>query len=90
MYVLYEYTEQLDVHTELYTVYCIYYIVSIHVAFLEACQRYGFVYLGVEDQSALLAINGDIKRFRVLHVLDFDSTRKCMSVILQDYNCSHS
>ena len=63
-------------------------MVIVLVAFLEACQRYGFAYLGAEDQSSLLAINGDIKRFRVLHVLDFDSTRKCMSVILQDYNCS--
>lgn len=60
------------------------------VAFLEACQRYGFVYLGVEDQHALLATNGEVKRYRVIQVLDFDSTRKCMSVMLQDHNCSPS
>ncbi len=52
-------------------------------AFLEVARNYGFVYHGVEDRYSIISVNGEFKKFRVMHVLEFDSTRKCMSVLVQ-------
>ncbi|CAH8668418.1 unnamed protein product [Schistosoma curassoni] len=53
-------------------------------AFVETCRDLGVVYHG-SDESGLLVITiqGEAVRYRLLDVLEFDPTRKCMSVVVQ-------
>ncbi|TNN09740.1 putative phospholipid-transporting ATPase IF isoform 2 [Schistosoma japonicum] len=53
-------------------------------AFVETCRDLGIVYHG-SDESGLLVITiqGEAVRYRLLDVLEFDATRKCMSVVVQ-------
>ncbi|CAH8682500.1 unnamed protein product [Schistosoma rodhaini] len=53
-------------------------------AFVETCRDLGIVYHG-SDESGLLVvtIQGEAVRYRLLDVLEFDATRKCMSVVVQ-------
>ncbi len=46
--------------------------------------RFGVVYHGVHDDRAVVSYQGALHRFRTHHVLDFDPTRKRMSVIVED------
>ncbi|XP_046552884.1 phospholipid-transporting ATPase IF-like isoform X2 [Haliotis rubra] len=52
-------------------------------AFVEACSRHGIIYHGIHDDCMEITLNKEMRRYRVLQVLDFDPTRKRMSVILQ-------
>ena len=56
-------------------------------AFVEAAAALNIVFKGVDAAAPverLVDYRGRILRFRVCHVLDFDPTRKCMSVIVRD------
>ncbi|KAK3094796.1 hypothetical protein FSP39_006359 [Pinctada imbricata] len=55
-------------------------------AFVEACRRYGVVFHGTHDDRHEVTFKGEMRRYKILHVLEFDSDRKRMSVILQDEN----
>uniref|UniRef100_A0A1I8GGX4 P-type phospholipid transporter n=1 Tax=Macrostomum lignano TaxID=282301 RepID=A0A1I8GGX4_9PLAT len=59
-------------------------------AFAEAARNYGVIFHGTESGVSILSVTSDgeevIHRYRILHVLEFDSDRKCMSVILQRSN----
>ncbi|XP_060071091.1 phospholipid-transporting ATPase IF-like [Ylistrum balloti] len=53
-------------------------------AFLEACRRYGIVLHGIHDDRLEVTFMGEMRRYKLLHVLEFDPTRKRMSVIIQN------
>ncbi|KAK7484877.1 hypothetical protein BaRGS_00023920 [Batillaria attramentaria] len=55
-------------------------------ALVEACRRYGIIYHGVRDGCMEVTFKTEMRRYRVLHILDFTSARRCMSVIVQDEN----
>ena len=50
--------------------------------------RFGIAYCGEEDSVCTVSFHGEKKHYRRLHVLEFDSDRKRMSVIVQfpDYS----
>ncbi|KAL7054613.1 hypothetical protein AAHC03_025963 [Spirometra sp. Aus1] len=54
-------------------------------AFVESCRDFGVVYHGVDKTGFLVVTvqNRTALRYRMLDVLDFDSDRKCMSVVIQ-------
>ncbi|CAL8094035.1 unnamed protein product [Calicophoron daubneyi] len=53
-------------------------------AFVEASRDLGVVYHGQDETGMqVVTIQGVAVRYRLLDVLEFDATRKCMSVILQ-------
>ncbi|PAA83464.1 hypothetical protein BOX15_Mlig032035g1 [Macrostomum lignano] len=59
-------------------------------AFVEAARNYGVTFHGTENGvSSVTVPDGHggfvLQQYRVLQVLEFDSDRKCMSVILQRY-----
>lgn len=45
--------------------------------------RYGVVYCGEDDTICTVSFKGENRRYRRLHILEFDSDRKRMSVIVQ-------
>ncbi|XP_041354452.1 phospholipid-transporting ATPase IF-like isoform X2 [Gigantopelta aegis] len=55
-------------------------------ALIEACKRYGFVYLGTNNEYMEVKFPNETekRRFRLLHLLEFDPTRKRMSLIVQN------
>ncbi|XP_013415921.1 probable phospholipid-transporting ATPase IF [Lingula anatina] len=53
-------------------------------AFVDACRRYGVVYQGVKDEHQEVKVKGKVHRYKQLHVLEFDATRKRMSTVVQD------
>lgn len=53
-------------------------------ALVEASAKFGVVYHGEKDDQMELTICGQLKRFKLHHVLEFDSGRKRMSVIVED------
>jgi phospholipid-translocating ATPase len=53
-------------------------------ALCEAMARYGVVYKGKDGEYMELEVSRKDERFKLLHVLDFDTTRKRMSVIVED------
>ncbi|XP_075222064.1 phospholipid-transporting ATPase IF-like [Lycorma delicatula] len=55
-------------------------------AFVEACARCDFVFLGTINDTIKVRIKGELKLFRRLEVLEFTSDRKRMSVIVMDEN----
>ncbi|XP_053129386.1 phospholipid-transporting ATPase IG isoform X3 [Hemicordylus capensis] len=54
------------------------------VALLQGANRYGFTFLG-QEQNFMLVLNrhNEIERFELLHVLDFDCVRRRMSVLVR-------
>ncbi|KAH9488603.1 putative phospholipid-transporting ATPase IF [Bulinus truncatus] len=57
-------------------------------ALVEACCRFGVVYHGNNDDVMEVSFHQQMKKFKLLHTLPFDPTRKRMSVIIQDLNDS--
>ncbi len=53
-------------------------------ALIEACRRYGVVYHGVRGDRVEVSFKGCMKRYIQHYVLDFDPTRKMMSVVMED------
>ncbi|XP_064615667.1 phospholipid-transporting ATPase IF-like [Liolophura sinensis] len=53
-------------------------------ALVEACRRYGVVYHGIHDDRMEVTFKGEMRRYKPLHVLEFDAVRKRMSVIVQN------
>ncbi|XP_055869059.1 phospholipid-transporting ATPase IF-like isoform X2 [Biomphalaria glabrata] len=53
-------------------------------ALVEACCRFGVVYHGTNDDIMEVSFQQKMKKFKLLHTLPFDPTRKRMSVIIQD------
>ncbi|RCI05348.1 hypothetical protein CU098_011835 [Rhizopus stolonifer] len=51
-------------------------------ALVSTARDLGFVFLGRESNTLSVCIKGEIKRFRLLNTLEFNSTRKRMSVIV--------
>lgn len=45
--------------------------------------RYGVVFHGMRDNHLEVTFHGEMRRYKLLHVLEFDATRKRMSVIIQ-------
>ncbi|XP_072034886.1 phospholipid-transporting ATPase IF-like isoform X2 [Amphiura filiformis] len=52
-------------------------------ALVEAARRYGVTFTGGTQEYLEVLVGGDRIRYQILHVLEFDPTRKCMSIILQ-------
>ncbi|XP_066929021.1 phospholipid-transporting ATPase IF-like isoform X2 [Clytia hemisphaerica] len=52
-------------------------------ALCEAAARYGVVFRGKNGDFMELEVCGKPERYRILHTLEFDSTRKRMSIILE-------
>ena len=55
-------------------------------ALVEAAARFGVVYHGVKEERHEVTFAGRMRKFDVKHILDFDPTRKRMSVIIQKEN----
>uniref|UniRef100_A0A8C5GFN2 Phospholipid-transporting ATPase n=1 Tax=Gouania willdenowi TaxID=441366 RepID=A0A8C5GFN2_GOUWI len=54
------------------------------VALVEGMKRLGYTYLGLKDNyMEILNKDDEIERFELLHVLNFDSVRRRMSVIVK-------
>lgn len=53
-------------------------------AFVEACRRYGVVFHGIHDGRLEVTFKRKMRRYKLLHSLEFDPTRKRMSVIVQN------
>ncbi|XP_025080273.1 probable phospholipid-transporting ATPase IF isoform X3 [Pomacea canaliculata] len=53
-------------------------------ALVEACRKYGIVFHGSRNDHMEVTFQDTMKRFKVLNILEFDSIRRCMSVIVQD------
>ncbi|KAK4301015.1 hypothetical protein Pmani_026817 [Petrolisthes manimaculis] len=53
-------------------------------ALVEACARYGVVFRGSREKMVTLEVLGHTKTFTSLEVLEFDSDRKCMSVVVRE------
>lgn len=47
------------------------------------CFRYGVVFHGMIEDHLEVTFHGEMRRYKLLHVLEFDATRKRMSVIIQ-------
>ena len=48
--------------------------------------RYGVVFHGTREDHLEVTFHGEMRRYKLLHVLEFDATRKRMSVIIQKEN----
>ncbi|XP_076435562.1 phospholipid-transporting ATPase IF-like [Babylonia areolata] len=53
-------------------------------ALVEACRRFGIIYHGTYDQYMEVSFFRQMRKFLILHVLEFSPTRRCMSVIVQN------
>ncbi|XP_037780538.1 probable phospholipid-transporting ATPase IF isoform X1 [Penaeus monodon] len=53
-------------------------------ALVEACARYGVVFEGQNNGQLTVKVRGEMKFFTLLQVLEFDSDRKCMSVVIRN------
>ncbi|XP_071540026.1 phospholipid-transporting ATPase IF-like [Panulirus ornatus] len=53
-------------------------------ALVEACARFGVVFDGQLGDKLHLTVRGQTRVFKQLQVLEFDSDRKCMSVVVRD------
>lgn len=60
------------------------------VALVGACRKYGVVYKGRKDGCYVISYLGEDKIFKILRVLDFDATRKRMSIAVTTGNGSVS
>ncbi|KAK2497659.1 hypothetical protein MC885_019972 [Smutsia gigantea] len=52
-------------------------------ALVEAAARIGIVFIGSSEETMEVKILGKLERYKLLHVLEFDSDRRRMSVIVQ-------
>ncbi|XP_075412209.1 phospholipid-transporting ATPase IF isoform X3 [Tenrec ecaudatus] len=52
-------------------------------ALVEAAARIGIVFIGNSEETMEVKILGKLERYKLLHVLEFDSDRRRMSVIVQ-------
>ncbi|XP_063080436.1 phospholipid-transporting ATPase IF isoform X1 [Cavia porcellus] len=52
-------------------------------ALVEAAARIGIVFMGNSEEIMEIKILGNLERYKLLHVLEFDSDRRRMSVIVQ-------
>ncbi|XP_033119823.1 probable phospholipid-transporting ATPase IF [Anneissia japonica] len=52
-------------------------------ALVEAAARFGVKFLGGTSEYLEVEIDSKVKRYELLHVLEFDPTRKCMSSIVK-------
>ncbi|XP_036304480.1 phospholipid-transporting ATPase IF isoform X7 [Pipistrellus kuhlii] len=52
-------------------------------ALVEAAARIGIVFIGNSEETMEVKILGKLERYRLLHILEFDSDRRRMSVIVQ-------
>jgi phospholipid-translocating ATPase len=48
--------------------------------------RFGVVFHGTHDERLEITFKGEMRRYKLLHSLEFDPTRKRMSVIVQNEN----
>jgi len=55
-------------------------------ALVEAASRFGIIFKGRSGDFMELEVDGVIEKYKLLHVLEFDSSRKRMSNILQTQN----
>ncbi|XP_078379696.1 phospholipid-transporting ATPase IF-like isoform X2 [Oculina patagonica] len=55
-------------------------------ALVEAAVRFGVTYQGKIGDDIEVSVDGVVERYTLLHVLEFDSTRKRMSVIVKSPN----
>lgn len=53
-------------------------------ALVEACRRFGIVYHGSSDGCMEVTFLSQMRRYRLHHVLEFSSERRCMSVVVED------
>ncbi|XP_050716966.1 phospholipid-transporting ATPase IF-like [Eriocheir sinensis] len=53
-------------------------------ALVEACAGFGVVFVGQKRDTLELRVRGQTRRYTRLQVLDFDSDRKCMSVVVRE------
>ncbi|XP_022246740.1 probable phospholipid-transporting ATPase IF isoform X2 [Limulus polyphemus] len=53
-------------------------------ALVEACRRFGVVLQGVFKDTYHVTFKGKHRMFERLHILEFDFSRKCMSVIIRN------
>ncbi|XP_028397580.1 probable phospholipid-transporting ATPase IF isoform X2 [Dendronephthya gigantea] len=53
-------------------------------AFVEASHRYGLTFQGTSGEHMQVKIGNEVQSYKLLHVLEFDSTRKRMSVIISE------
>ncbi|KAJ3166505.1 hypothetical protein HDU88_003374 [Geranomyces variabilis] len=59
-------------------------------ALVAGAKDFGVVFMSREQDIVRITVHGRPRLFRVLHVLEFTSTRKRMSVIVQDVEPPHS
>ena len=52
--------------------------------FVFNSSRYGIIYHGTHNNCMEVTFQTDMRRYRILHILDFSSARRCMSVIVQN------
>ncbi|CAO2613377.1 Phospholipid-transporting ATPase IF [Lemmus lemmus] len=52
-------------------------------ALVEAAARAGIIFLGISEESMEIKVLGRLERYKLLHILEFDSDRRRMSVIVQ-------
>ncbi|KAK3884823.1 hypothetical protein Pcinc_010929 [Petrolisthes cinctipes] len=53
-------------------------------ALVEACARYGVVFEGQYKDQLTLTVHGNTRVYTRLQVIEFDSDRKCMSVVVRE------
>ena len=53
--------------------------------YLYIC-RFGVVFHGTHEDRLEVTFKGEMRRYKLLHSLEFDPTRKRMSVIVQNEN----
>ena len=52
--------------------------------FVSCYDRYNIIFHGMKDNQMLVTFYGKLKSYTLHHVLEFDPTRKRMSVIVTD------
>lgn len=52
-------------------------------ALVEAAARAGIIFIGISEETMEVKVLGRVERYKLLHILEFDSDRRRMSVIVQ-------
>eukprot|EP00072_Mus_musculus_P055049 XP_006535636.1 PREDICTED: probable phospholipid-transporting ATPase IF isoform X3 [Mus musculus] len=52
-------------------------------ALVEAAARAGIIFVGISEETMEVKVLGRLERYKLLHILEFDSDRRRMSVIVQ-------
>ena len=55
-------------------------------ALVSAARNFGFVFLARTSDSITINVDGREENYELLHILDFNNTRKRMSVIIRRHN----